>query len=188
MARVPKPVRHRGKWRIRWVDEKGVRHSEVYAERRDAEYRLRQNKLAVEDIKRGAKLPPPPEKTFNELSDYWIEARAKRKRSGYHDESIIRRHLRPAFGALRLAEVGVERADRFVAERAHLDPKTIANLLTLLLSMLNAAVDLGWIAQAPRIRKPKVQVRELGIYRYLGAKCWESIPRRFRQGFLQVTP
>jgi integrase len=50
----------------------------------------------------------------------------------------------------------VERVDEFVVARAQLDKKTIANLLTLLISMLNAAVELGWLRVAPRIRKPRV--------------------------------
>ena len=97
MARIPKPVRHRSKWRIRWVDADGVRHSEVYKERRDAEYRLRQQKLAVEDVRRGVLLPTPPDKTFGQLCDYWLETRAKRKRSGPSLNSLA--NLRPRAGS-----------------------------------------------------------------------------------------
>ncbi len=50
--------------------------------------------------------------------------------------------------------------DRFVTERAKLSRKTIANLLTLLVAMLNVARDLGWIHALPRIRKPRVRVCE----------------------------
>jgi len=48
------------------------------------------------------------------------------------DESIIRRHLRPAFGSVQIREVGTERIDRYVLDRTHLDKKTVHNQLTLL--------------------------------------------------------
>jgi hypothetical protein len=33
---MAKPIRHRGKWRIRWIDADGKRRSEVYADYNDA--------------------------------------------------------------------------------------------------------------------------------------------------------
>ena len=110
--------------------------------------------------------PPPRRRTFDELADRWLEYRAAEKRSGHHDASAIRKHLRPAFGALKLDELGLEHVDAFKAERAHLAPKTVHNLLTLLLAMLNYAVDLGWLEKTPRIKKPRVKLRERD-FRYL---------------------
>jgi DNA invertase Pin-like site-specific DNA recombinase len=65
-----------------------------------------------------------------------------------------------------LRELGVQHVDAFVATRSKLDPKTVHNLLTLLISVLNAAVDLGWLAKVPRIKKPKVRMFSAD-YRYL---------------------
>ncbi len=118
-------------------------------------------------MKRGLRAPPAPEKkTVGDALDYWVTNRAPQKRSGGDDESIIRCHLRPTFGHLRLRELGVQHVDAFVATRAKLDPKTVHNLLTLLISVLNAAVDLGWLAKVPRIKKPKVRMFSAD-YRYL---------------------
>ena len=47
---------------------------------------------------------PPPENTFGDLRDYWLDSRAPRKRSQKDDESIIRKHLRPAFGTMKLRD------------------------------------------------------------------------------------
>ncbi|MBI5500859.1 MAG: site-specific integrase [Deltaproteobacteria bacterium] len=163
---MAKPIQHRGKWRIRWLDENGERRSEVYDDRRDATFKLHQHQAEVEEIRRGLRAPTPPEKTFDELADYWIANRAAGKRSRKDDESIIRRHLRPAFGPSRLRVLGVQHVDRFVAERERLDRKTVANILTLLISMLRAARDLGWLAILPRIRKPRVPIFRRD-YRYL---------------------
>jgi len=152
------PIRHRTKWRIRWTDEHGNRNSEAFEEHRDALFQLRAREREVEEILRGLKLGLPADKTFNDLCDYWIRNRAPQKRSGNHDESIIRAHLRPAFGPVHIRNLGVAQVDEFKAQRMRLDPKTVSNHLTLLISMLNCAVDLNWLAKVPRIRKPKVRL------------------------------
>ncbi len=153
-----KPVRHRGKWRIRWFDESRRRQSEVHDDYREALRALHAHEARVDEIRRGIRRPEIPDKTFDHLASYWLERRAPQKRSGHHDESIIRRHLRPAFGQLRLRALSVEHVDAFSVERQHLDPKTLSNLLTLLGSMLRVAVDLDWLDRVPRIRKPRVRV------------------------------
>jgi len=50
---------------------------------------------------------------------------------------------------------GVEQADQYAVERADLSSKTLANHLTLLVSMLRVAHELGWIERLPKIRKPR---------------------------------
>jgi integrase len=151
-----KPVKHRNKWRIRWFDENGQRRSESYDDHRDALYKLRQHEAAVEEIRRGLRSPDPPKKTFGELCDYWLTNRASRKRDPKDDESIVRCHLRPTFGEMLARAVTVENIDKFVVSRAHLDPKTVANILTLLGSMFRVALDLGWVMKLPAIKKPRV--------------------------------
>jgi hypothetical protein len=113
---VAKPTPHRDKWRIRWLDEHGKRQSAVFDEYKTAQRDLRRL-VEVEEVRRGIRNATPPEKTFGDLCDYWVEHRAPRKRSGKDDESIIRRHLRPAFGAMRLRDVGVEEVDAYVRVR-----------------------------------------------------------------------
>ena len=44
------PIKHREKWRLRWVDERGQRQSEVCDEYRDAAFRLRRHEQEVEEI------------------------------------------------------------------------------------------------------------------------------------------
>lgn len=154
---VARPIKHTGKWRIRPLDADGHRTSEVFDTYNDAAHALRQREIAREEIRSGRRRRPPPDRSFNDLCDYWLEHRAVQKRSEKHDKSIIRAHLRPAFGALRLCDLGVERADRFVNERKHLGEKTIGNILTLLITMLGVARDLGWLLDVPRIKKPKIK-------------------------------
>jgi len=112
---MSRPIKHRGKWRIRWADEKGARKSAVFAERNQALSELKKREAEVAEIREGLRAPAPADRTFDRLCDYWLANRAKQKRSGYHDESIIRTHLRPCFGALKLTKLGVEAVDRFQA-------------------------------------------------------------------------
>jgi len=158
---VAKPTKHRGKWRIRWIDQKGERQSAVFDDYRRAQTELSRHQVEVEEIKRGVRNAPPPEKTFGDVCDYWLENRAPRKRSAKDDESIIRRHLRPAFGAMKVREVGVEDVDAYVTEKIdgeELSDKTVANHVTLLGTMLRTATTfkVPWLVAAPRFRKPKV--------------------------------
>lgn len=140
---------------------------------------LREREVEVAQIKRGVRAPDPGDKTFTDLCDEWIANRASQKRSGKDDESIIRRHLRPTFGAMLVRRVGVADADRFATARKHLDPKTVSNLLTLLISLLRYAVDLGWIERVPRIRKPKVRLISAD-YQWLRSR--DEIERFLRAG------
>ena len=107
------------------------------------------------EVKRGLSSPTPPDRTFDKLADYWIENRVPQKRSPKDHTSIIRCHLRPFFGGMRLRVIGVADTDRFQVERLHLDKKTAANHLTLFMTMMNLAVDLGWLIKAPKVKKPR---------------------------------
>jgi len=144
------------------VDVDGKRQSESHPTYREAEAAMRRRKVQAEGIRSGAVERPPDPHRFDELCDYWIEHQASRKRSSKDDESIIRRHLRPAFGGLLLGEVTVRRVDRFVTSKSELSPKTVHNHLTLLKSMLNLAVELGWLVKVPKIQKPRLVEQDYG--------------------------
>jgi len=76
------------------------------------------------------------------IFDYWIEKRAPRKRNKKDDESIIRKHLRPAFGAMKLRNIGVQEVDGYInvkIDDEELSDKTVNNHVTLLSTMLRTA-------------------------------------------------
>lgn len=153
------PVKHRGKWRIRWFDSSGRRKSEVFENRRDAEFALRRHEVDADEIRRGLRPAPVGVHQFSELVERWLTHRSSQKRSEKDDRSIIRRHLVPAFGELRISEVTPIRIENLRTGLTQ-SPKTVHNILTLLVSMLNYAVELGWLleSQRPRVRKPRVQI------------------------------
>jgi hypothetical protein len=127
---MAKPIRMRDKWRIRWFDENGARCGAVYDDYKLAQQELARKLVEVDDDRRGVRRVPT-EKTFADLCDYWLKHKASQKRSGAHDESIIRCHLRGVFGPVVLQRLGVEQVDAFVTSRAHLHPKTVHNIFTI---------------------------------------------------------
>jgi Phage integrase, N-terminal SAM-like domain len=158
---VAKPSKHGDKWRIRWLDEHGKRQSAVFDDYKVGQMELRRHQVEVEEIRRGVRNATPPDKTFGDLCDYWLEKRAPRKRSRKDDESIIRRHLRPAFGPMKVRDVGVEEVDGYINEKIdsdELSDKTVNNHVTLLATMLRVATTfkMPWLAMVPRFRKPKI--------------------------------
>ncbi len=157
---MSKPIKHRKKWRIRWLDEAGRRRAAVYASQRQAEQELRRRPVEVDAIKAGLADGRVEDHTFDELCDYWLGHRAPAKRSGRDDGYIIARHLRPDFGRLQLRDISFGRIEAFKARRQHLAPNTIRNQLTLLGTMLRLAVKLRWLAAVPDIDKPKVRQLE----------------------------
>jgi integrase len=163
-----KPYKHNGTWCIRYTDEHGKRKKKSFESHADANLELAKELARVEEVGRGLRAATPQPRTFDEICDIWISSRAIHKRSERHDQSIIRRHLRPVFTGQCLMDVGVASVDAFVAKQvlAGLDKQTIRNHLTLLIAMLHYAVDLGWLLKVPRIKKPKVALFSTD-YRYL---------------------
>jgi integrase len=158
---VAKPTKHGTKWRIRWLDDRGQRQSAVFDDYKRPQTELRQRQVEAEEIRRGVRNAPPPEKTFGDLCDDWTANRAPRKRTQKDDESIIRKHLRPAFGTLKLRDFGVEEVDSYVnlkIDDEELSDNTVSNHVTLLGTMLRAAVSfrVPWILHVPRFKKPRV--------------------------------
>lgn len=177
------PYKHYGGWRARWLDENGKQRSKTFEHRKDAAYYEQKMKAEVVEIAAGMRSPTPAPWTFTQLADKWLTTRALAKRSKKDDESILKRHLLPAFGALPIREIDVERAEAFKAERAHLSKKTVANHLTLLIAMLNYARALRWLIEVPEIKKPRVRMHSkdfmflrttADVRRFLGAAKEES--------------
>lgn len=161
-----KPFKRGVSWYVRWTDENGQRRKRAFKRHADAQQFLNIEAGRLAEVRQGLRQPNPGDRTFDVLADYYLKNRSALKRSARHDISIIAKHLRPFFGKMLLKNVGVVAVDGFIASRAHLNKKTLANLLTLLISMLNVAVDLGWLSKCPRIRKPKVRIFSRD-YRYL---------------------
>jgi integrase len=154
---MAKPIKHGHAWRIRWVDETGARRSECFCSFKDAEYALKKYETEVEDIKKGIRLPTLPNKSFADLCNSYLKYRSSQKRNPQDDESIIRVHLKPFFKEMPLTHIGLM-VNEFRLSKQSLNPKTIHNILTLLISMLRFAHEEKWLLSVPTIKKPKIRL------------------------------
>jgi hypothetical protein len=168
-----RPIKHYGKWRIRWRDALGRKRSECHPTFEAAEAALHRHYAEKELQLHGRAGALADIKTFDDLIATWMRNRAAYKRSGSSDASIIRTHLQPAFGSVRLASIRVPEIEAFRAAIGR-SPKTVSNILTLLCAMLNYAVELGWLDRSPRVRKPKI-ILNANSCRYLRSR--EDIER-----------
>jgi len=154
-----KPIKRGIKWQIRWTDENGKRRGESYTDFKDAMFALRSHETQTEEIRRGFRVRPPKDRSFKDLCDRWMSVRATMKRQPEKDLSIIRTHLKPAFGELTLRQITTERVAEFSAElMSKRAPLTVRNILMLLQAMFNQAIEWGWTETAPKIRKPQTRL------------------------------
>lgn len=152
---MAKPLRHGNKWRIRWIDELHVRQSAVFNSFQEAKLYLSRLQTETQEIKLGLKVPIIKNKKCGELFDYYLLNYSPQKRNPQDDASMIRVHLKPFFENVYLREVNPY-VEKFKATKMGLSPKTINNILTLLITMMNVAADINWIERVPKIKKPKV--------------------------------
>lgn len=187
MARQKKPQvgvsKHGTGFRIRWVDEDGKRRSETFRDERTAAKERSRRVVQADEIRRGLRKREQV-RSMNEVCDLWLVRRASRKRSQRDDESIIKSHVRPVLGKLMIGEFTPAHGELLAEARAHLAPKTLHNVVTLVQSLLNfACTDVRWLEHAPRLRKPKIPRRSADynflrtpqeIAAYLGAAKMEG--------------
>jgi Phage integrase, N-terminal SAM-like domain len=96
--------------------------------------------------------------------------------------STLKHHLVPAFGHLRLDQIGIRQIEEFKARQLNrkaplrpLDPKTVNNHLTCLRRLLTVAVEWGLIDHVPPIKwlkTPEHKFDFLTIRRVRAAHRW----------------
>lgn len=143
-----------GRWRVDVVvrvagEKQRVRESartreEGHAKEREIRARLSAGELA-------AQKPP----LFSEWAREFLEnGMADNKPSTRAaKEQIVRDHLLPLFGSLRIDAINVERIEKMkaAAQRANVAPKTINNRLTVLRRMLSVARTWGRLRVVPPV-------------------------------------
>jgi hypothetical protein len=67
---MAKPIKHHGKWRIRWTDATGNRRSQTFTEKKTAELALRKAELETEERRRGLRPPELAPRSFLDASAY----------------------------------------------------------------------------------------------------------------------
>lgn len=159
-------TKHGGGWRIRWLDEHGVRQSLTLTDQKTAQVERARRVVEVDEIKRGVRRRDE-HRTVGDALDLWLERRAPLKRSREDDQSMARVHIRPFFGGIKLRDITPADGERFYATKPGLSPKTAHNIVTLVQSILIfARDDLRWVEKVPRLRKPKI-TRRANDYNFL---------------------
>ncbi len=105
---MARPVKHYGKWRIRWFDHNGQRRSANFSTHKEAERALLLLQGERERIKLGLAVAPPPTKTFEDLACYWEEHKLPGMGAEDTMRSHLARHMRPFFGDIVLSSLTVE--------------------------------------------------------------------------------
>lgn len=161
------------RWKIKFRDVDGWQVKETLGRaadgwnRRKAEAELRARLVAVE---REGYVKPEPSR-FAAFASVWLgeygAAKAlTRSTKGY--EIIVAKRLHPHFGAIRLAEVGVEHVERFIVakRREGLSPASINRQLNVLSLVLKAAVRRGHLRANPvaLIDRPREARRRWRIF------------------------
>jgi integrase len=119
----------------------------------------------------GSLVARPDVPTFNNFAPRWIEeyARANRQkpRGVESKESILRVHLLPRFGSMRLDDLVDSDVQALKADLAERSAKTVNNVLTVLGKMLRIAVRWRVLQQMPvQIELLPVQLPEVAFYEF----------------------
>jgi len=142
--------KRRGKYVVDWRDGAGVRHWKSFDRKGDADsYR---DKVGPEARQRLASAVPA-NITIENYADHWtilIGQTVKRRTLARYTE-ILRLHLLPRFGKVRVHEMDRGRIKLFLSEKlnAGLEKRTVRNIQSVLRAMLNAAIEDGVIAMNP---------------------------------------
>lgn len=135
----------------------------------DAEERRAYEELEAGRLGRKPRVVP----TLAEFAPRFVDehARANRhKASGIEDkESILRTHLVPRFGHLRLDQIDTASVQRMRADlaRQKKSPKTVENILTVLRKLLKTAVEWQVIDDVPcKIARTKVPTKTRPFYTF----------------------
>lgn len=115
----------------------------------------------VEDTQAGRDPFAGPAPRFTDFADTWMQQYVKpnnRPATQHEKRSILRVHLVPTFGELRLDQITTERVDAAIASwrTVPLSHKRINNMLTVLRRALATAAEWGIIRRAPMIRTLRI--------------------------------
>jgi integrase len=129
------------KWRVRYVDRAGNRHSKTLATKADASAFL----AAVQtDIDRGDRTDPRrARRTFEHYAQAWMDARAhKEPKTLEGDEAMLRLHVLPRFGRCAVGDIEHDDVQAFVSAqiRSGVSAGTVRKRYRVVYGVLRQAV------------------------------------------------
>jgi integrase len=176
-----------GRWQVRYYDRAGARHTapRTFPSKGDATRYLTQVEA---DLLRGVWTDPRLARTtFGEWVDRWQQTAGDlrpgtRVLYGY----LLRRFLLPAFGSMPLGKLDALDVRAWLGglhQAGEVTPTTIAKAYRLLRSILNAAVEAGYLARNPCAIKGAgieraAEMRHVSIPQLTALA--EAVPARYR--------
>jgi integrase len=163
VATIRKDPRNPKRWQVRYRDPNGTERTRSFRTAVDA--KAFRSTLEV-DIVRGEWIDPSLGRTLFDdwRAQWWATTTANRPSTRARDESLIRNHITPTFGARPLGSITQLDVKAWVVTTADaLAPASVRKAYQLLSNILSAAVDAGLIATTPcrRIALPKVDTEEM---------------------------
>lgn len=143
------------RWRARFYDDQGKEHSRRFDRKADGERWVRESKAALD---RGQFIDPKAGKvTVRDYAESWRQAASHRPTTRAHVETMLRRHVYPAFGDRALASVRPSEVQAWVTGLP-LAPSTVGVVHGLLAGVYTAALRDRLVTSSPceHTRLPKV--------------------------------
>jgi integrase len=150
------------RWRVRYVDPAGHERSRSFDRKTDAD---KFEKTTAADLLRGQYADPKSAKiTLREYAAGWLANQTWGESTRETNERRLQLHILPVLGPRLLAQMTPSVLQSWL-KGLDLAPTYVCTTLTLLSSVLNAAVDDGLIAknpvQARSVRAPKVDQTQI---------------------------
>lgn len=151
------------RWRIRWVDPGGAERSRSFGRKGDADS-FRKDIEA--DLQRGEYRDPGAGKvTVGKFSAGWLASQTFGESTRETVERRLRLHVLPQLGDKTLAQITPSVIQAWIKGLQPAAPSSVRVLLTLLSSILGAAVDDGLIPSNPvhtrSVKAPKISQRRI---------------------------
>ena len=159
---------YRGKWRLQYFDAEGRIRTKTAPSKQDAYMALG---LVQQQLSQGFLAKPDREvPILGDWLDVWLEQKAIQLKWSTTEslEALIRLHIKPALGKIRLNQVSPLLVEAFYSSlqaKKELSPATIKKVHTILHQALQQAVRYGQLpnnpiasAKTPQVLKPRIEV------------------------------
>lgn len=152
-----------GRWEARYTTPDGRQRS-VYAQtEKEVTAKLRGQ---LHDLDTGA-WREPSKMTVGEWLDIWLKDYQGHtsERSVIKYRSIIKNHIKPAVGSVKLSKLSPIHVRRLMTELSGLKPYTVKTYMTIFSGAINCAVEADLIKQNPvlKIKKPRVPPQHFNV-------------------------
>jgi integrase len=163
IAQVPPSPRHpKPRWQVRYQDGRRQRSAGIFTSPKAAETVRRRIEQGLPALVEASAHGVDATKAQTLFGDYvekvwWLTWKAQHPDSAYQTGKRIEKRILPIFGNLPFAALDADRIGAWKASlvAAGLKPSSVNSYLSLLGTILNAAVDSDYLAHSPLMRRSR---------------------------------